>query len=102
MRRREFIIRLAGLSAAWPLIAHAQQSTRIAKIGVLWHAGGADEEKVYLDILTKAFNELGYIEGKNVAFLHRFTAEQLERIRSLARELVLSNVDVIIAITVPG
>ena len=81
MRRREFIVRAAGLSAYWPLIAHAQQSTRIAKIGVLWHAGSAAEEKVYLDTLTKAFNDLGYIEGKNAAFLHRFPAEQLERIR---------------------
>jgi putative ABC transport system substrate-binding protein len=102
MRRREFIIRVAGLSALWPSIAQAQQSTRIAKIGVLWHAGSAEEERVYLDILTKAFNDLGYIEGKNVVFMHRFPAEQLERIRSLARELVLSNVDVIIAITAPG
>jgi hypothetical protein len=53
MRRREFIIQIAGLSGVWPLIAHAQQSTRIAKIGVLWHAGSAEEERVYLDILTK-------------------------------------------------
>ncbi|WGD56070.1 ABC transporter substrate-binding protein [Bradyrhizobium sp. CB1650] len=74
----------------------------MAKIGVLWHAGSADEEKVYLDILTKAFNDLGYVEGKNVVFLHRFPAEQLEQFRSLARELVESKADVIVAITPPG
>jgi ABC-type uncharacterized transport system substrate-binding protein len=102
MRRREFIIRVVGLSVVLPSIARAQQSARIAKIGVLWHGGSAEEERVYLDILTKAFNDLGYIEGKNVVFLHRFPAEQLERIRSLAGELVVSNVDVIIAITAPG
>ncbi|MCK1709095.1 hypothetical protein IVA83_08160 [Bradyrhizobium sp. 143] len=77
-------------------------SGRVAKIGVLWHAGSAEEEKVYLDILTKAFNNLGYVEGKNVVFLHRFPAEQLERFRSLARELVESSADVIVAITAPG
>jgi len=47
MQRREFIIQVAGLSAVWPLIAHAQQSAKMAKIGVLWHAGSAEEEKVY-------------------------------------------------------
>jgi putative ABC transport system substrate-binding protein len=102
MRRREFIIRVAGLSVVLPSIALAQQSARIAKIGVLWHGGSAEEERVYLDILTKAFNDLGYIEGENVVFLHRFPGEQLERIRSFAKDLVLSNPDVIIAIVAPG
>jgi putative ABC transport system substrate-binding protein len=55
MRRREFIIRVVGLSVVLPSIARAQQSARIAKIGVLWHGGSAEEERVYLDILTKAF-----------------------------------------------
>jgi hypothetical protein len=31
---------------------------------VLWHAANAEEEGVYLNVLRKAFNELGYIEGK--------------------------------------
>jgi putative tryptophan/tyrosine transport system substrate-binding protein len=60
MRRRDFI-RLAGLSPALPLLARAQQGAtggRVAKIGVLLHAGSAEEEKVYLHILTKAFNIL--------------------------------------------
>lgn len=35
-------------------------------------------------------------------FLHRFPAEQLEQFRSLAKELVESNADVIVAITAPG
>ncbi|UPK00062.1 ABC transporter substrate-binding protein [Bradyrhizobium sp. 172] len=104
MRRRDFI-RLVGLSPALPLAARAQQgatSGRAAKIGVLWHAGSAEEEKVYLDSLTKAFDDLGYVQGKNVVFLHRFPAEQLEQFRSLAKELVESNADVIVAITAPG
>ncbi|WFU43582.1 ABC transporter substrate-binding protein [Bradyrhizobium sp. CB82] len=104
MKRRDFI-RLVGTAAAWPLAARAQQmgpSPKIAKIGVLWHAGSADEEKVYLDVLTKAFSDLGYIEGKNVAFLHRFPAEQADRFRALARDLVDNKVDVIIATTQMG
>ena len=93
---------VAGCAAVRPLIAHAQQTTKIAKVGVLWHAGSVEEEKVYLDSLTKAFIDFGYVEGKNVVFSHRFPAEQPDRYRSLARELVDSNVDAIVAITEPG
>jgi putative tryptophan/tyrosine transport system substrate-binding protein len=99
MRRRE-LIRLIGLSPVWPLMARAD--ARIIKIGVLWHAGSADEEKLYLGILTKASSDLGYVEGKNIALLNRYPAEQPELFRSLAKELVESNVDVIVATTSLG
>ena len=39
---------------------------------MLWHAGSADEEREYLPVLTNAFSSLGYIEGKNIKFEHRF------------------------------
>jgi putative ABC transport system substrate-binding protein len=104
MKRRQFMTVLGG-AATWPLAARAQQNrtgARIAKIGVLWHAGSAEEEKEYLEILTKAFSALGYAEGKNVEFLHRFPAEQADRFRILAKELVESNVDVVVAVTAKG
>jgi len=34
--------------------------------GVLWHDASAEAEEVYLSVLRKAFNDLGYIEGKNI------------------------------------
>jgi putative ABC transport system substrate-binding protein len=89
LRRREFITLLGGAAVVWPLVARAQQSSsKIPVVGVLWHAGSAEEEEVYLSVLVKAFNDLGYIEGKNIHLDHRFPAENLERFRELARELV--------------
>jgi hypothetical protein len=62
MKRRAFVTLLSGAAAAWPLAARAQQSSnRIPLVGVLWHAGSAEEEEVYLSVLVKAFNDLGYV-----------------------------------------
>jgi putative ABC transport system substrate-binding protein len=99
MRRRDFFGLVGGAAAAWPLAAKAQQTKPIPRVGVLWHAGSADEEEVYLSVLKKAFADLGYVEGKNIVLQHRFPAEQADRFRSMARELVASKVDVIIAVT---
>jgi putative tryptophan/tyrosine transport system substrate-binding protein len=103
MRRRQFITLVGGAAAAWPLAARAQQSSnKIPQVGVLWHAGSAEEEEVYLSVLVKAFNDLGYIEGKNIRLEHRFPAENPDRFRALARELVDTKPNVIIAVHVLG
>ena len=102
MRRRTFISFLGGAAAAWPLLAQAQQSGKIPTVGVLWYAGSAEEEDVYLSVLVKAFHDLGYDEGRNIHFDHRFPAENPDRFRTLARELVDAKPDVIIAVTLLG
>jgi hypothetical protein len=87
LKRREFIGLLGGVAAAWPMAAHAQRSPSTPPIvGILWHAGSAEEEDVYLSVLRKAFHDLGYIEGKNIRLEHRFPAENPDRFRTLARE----------------
>jgi putative ABC transport system substrate-binding protein len=102
MRRRAFIGFLGASALPWTLTAKAQPNRKIARVGVLWHAGSAEEEREYLTVVVKAFSDLGYIEGKNVEFLHKFPAEELDRYPVLARELVESNVDVAIAVSPPG
>src|SRR5262249_39107578 len=102
MRRREFIALLGTSTLPWTLTAKAQPSRKIARIGVLWHAGSAEEEREYLTVLVKAFSDPGYTEGKNVEFLHKFPAEQADRYLVLARELVESNIDIAIAVTQLG
>jgi putative ABC transport system substrate-binding protein len=74
VKRRQFIKLIGGVAAGWPLVAHAQQSpNKIPIVGVLWHAGSAEEEHIYLSVLVKAFNDLGYVDGKTfiwtIAFL---------------------------------
>jgi ABC-type uncharacterized transport system substrate-binding protein len=71
-------------------------------VGVLWHAGSAEEEDVYLSVLVKAFNDLGYVEGKNIHLDHRFPAENPDRYRTLGQELIDAKPDAIVAVTVAG
>jgi len=103
MQRREFITLFGCAAATWPSAAHAQRSSsKIPVVGVLWHAGSAEEEDVYLSVVRKAFIDLGYVEGKNIVLENRFPAENPDRFRGLARELVDVKPDVIIAVSVPG
>jgi putative ABC transport system substrate-binding protein len=95
--RREFIVTVGG-GAAWPFVARAQQSSRVPRVGVLWHAGSAEEEGPYFKALIEGFVVLGYVEGRNVSFEHRFPNEIPERFESMAAELVSSNVDVLISL----
>ena len=102
MRRRDFIKGIAGSAVAWPLSVHAQQSPKIPRIGVLWHAGNEEEEAIYLGALRQGFTEIGFVEGKNFVLENRFAGEQYERFNSLATELAAAKVDVLIAVTLPA
>ena len=103
MKRREFITLIGGVGASWPLAARAEQSSnKIPVVGVLWHAGSTEEEDVYLSVLVKVFNDLGYVEGKNIHLDHRFPAENPDRFRTLAQELVDEKPDVIISVLTLG
>jgi len=54
MGRRQFITLVGGAAAAWPLAALAQLSKKTPRVGVLWHAGSAEEEVIYLGASWKA------------------------------------------------
>jgi putative tryptophan/tyrosine transport system substrate-binding protein len=96
MKRREFILALGG-AAAWPLGARAQQSAgRIYRVGYL--SLGSREQQTQIQLI-KAFEEglrsLGYRVGENVVIEYRF-ANGLERLPTLAADLVRLGVDVIV------
>jgi putative ABC transport system substrate-binding protein len=88
MRRRDVIaIVVAGSVVSWPLELRSQQN-RIPRVAVLWHAGSAEEEAIYLGAFVGGMKGLGYIDGKTVALDHRFPNEIPERFKELAVELV--------------
>jgi ABC-type uncharacterized transport system substrate-binding protein len=97
--RRSLLLGLGAASLSRALKAFAQSVGKIPKIGVLWHAGSAEEEKIPLGGLVDGFRNLGYVDGKNISLEHRFPNEQPERFFGLAAELVQIKVDVLIAVT---
>jgi putative tryptophan/tyrosine transport system substrate-binding protein len=98
MQRREFIALISG-ATLWPLSAHAQQRGRIPRVGVLWHAGSAEEEAIYLGAFEQGLKSLGYVDGRTIALENRFPNEQPDRFASLAAELVALKVEVLVAVT---
>ena len=100
MRRREFIA-LVGGAVVWPLGVRAQ-GKKIPRVGVLWHAGSAEEEAVYLGAFIEGLGSLGYVDGKTIALEQRFPNEMPERFKSMAAELVALNPDVLVAVTRPA
>ena len=89
-RRREFI---AGLGAAgvWPLVAQAEQITR-PRIGVLRPIGSAPHESV--EELKAGLQELGYVDGRNIALEIRYADGNFNRLSALATELVRLNAEI--------
>jgi putative tryptophan/tyrosine transport system substrate-binding protein len=101
MKRRMFLIGLSGAAAGLPLVARAQAPAgKIPTVGILWHAGNRQGEEPNFTALMEGFDKLGYVDGKNIRFVHRFPNEMPERFRSMAAELVAMNPDVLIGIGV--
>src|ERR1700730_2067118 len=93
---------LVGAGVGWSstaVPAFAQQARQRPRIGVLWHAGSAEEEEIPLGGLVEGFRNLGYVDGENIILEHRFPNEQPERFFTLAAELVQMKVDVLVAVT---
>ena len=96
MKRREFI-RLFGGAAAWPVVARAQQPGQMRRIGVLQGLAANDPEGLArFGALTSALQQLGWSDGRNIQFVHRFTGGDAERARAYAVELVALAPDLIV------
>ena len=86
---------ILGGVAGWPLIARAQQTSKVYRIGYL-----APAPIPHLrDALFGALRDLGYVEGRNLKIEYRYGAA--EALDALAAELVELQPDIIVTVATP-
>src|SRR6516165_7194581 len=98
MRRREFIAllsstALSSTAVVWASAAHGQSPKPV--IGFLRNTT-PDESAYLLTALRKGLNEVGYIEGENLAIEYRWGGGHQDQLRDLANDLIRHNVSLII------
>jgi putative tryptophan/tyrosine transport system substrate-binding protein len=93
MSRKNFWLALCALLLAICFSAEAQQPTKILRVGILF-IGGRDQP--HLEAFKQGLRERGYTEGKNIVLDYRYAEGKLDRLPSLAAELVQLKVDVIV------
>ncbi len=94
--RRRILSLLAGLMPA-AAFAQPQPSPKVARVGYLSH-GASDSTQWIFAAVQERLRELGWVEGRNVISEHRSAERKPERLEGLARDLVRSKVDVIVAL----
>jgi putative ABC transport system substrate-binding protein len=95
MTRVSKVVFVALALLAAPLAAEAQQPTSIFRIGFLT-AVPLSVMSARTEAFRQGLREMGYVEGKTILIEWRSAEGQLERLPSLAAELVRLKVDVIV------
>jgi putative ABC transport system substrate-binding protein len=99
MKRRAFIASVVSVLGV-PLAGEAQQPGKVPRVGFLGPRSRSDGAP-FLDAFLQGLQELGWMEGQNIAIEYRFADGRLDRLPDLATELVRLKVDVILAASTP-
>jgi putative ABC transport system substrate-binding protein len=94
LKRRRFIS-LLGTAAAWPLLAHAQQS-RIPKVGFLY-PGPATAAAPRIGAFLEGLRGAGYSSPDQLELIPRVADGDLKQLAPMVRELIDRKVDVLAA-----
>ncbi len=106
---RGWMMHLATLALALallaaPLAAGAQQTGKVARIGMLLPGAAPPpgQPSPLLDAFRGGLRDLGYVEGQNVVIEYRWSERREQRFSDLATELVRLNVAVIVTQGTPA
>src|SRR6516225_3841461 len=98
IRRRDFLAALGSTALIWPPSTRAQQRPRLRRIGVLMNLPADDPESLTrIGGFLQGLQELGWADGRNVRIDYRWGANNPDRYREYASELIAFAPDVILA-----
>jgi ABC-type uncharacterized transport system substrate-binding protein len=98
VKRRDFIALLGGATAAWPLVARAQQGERMRSVGVLMTFSADDViAQTRIAALLQGLQQAGWEVGRNLRIELRWSGANPADIRKHAGELAAMGPDVIVA-----
>src|SRR5262249_7903033 len=92
MKRREFIVALAGMAIARPSRLGAQQPRPLPRIGRLAIGNSRIE-----DAFHQGLHDFGYVEGQNLLVEYRGAGKTPGQLDGFAAELIALKVDAIVA-----
>jgi putative ABC transport system substrate-binding protein len=105
MKRREFISLLGGAavpSLLWPLAARAQQPGRMRRIAIwMGRADGAEGQR-HLTAFRQRLQALGWTDDRNIRTDCRWVVGDIDHRRTIAKEVVEQQPDVVVAETTVG
>jgi ABC-type uncharacterized transport system substrate-binding protein len=97
MKRREFLSTFAGVAAAWPTFAFAQQNQPPKRIGLM-----ANLPLPPVQRFRERLQKLGWVEGKNLLIEYRYGEGRDDRFPEFAAELVSMPVDILVVWGTPA
>jgi putative ABC transport system substrate-binding protein len=86
------VLLILGLLVA-PLAAHAQQPSKLPRVGVLWERTPPDP---FVAVFRQGLRELGYTEGQSLVIEDRWAYGVVDRYPALIAELLDRKVDVLV------
>ena len=94
MKKRNLICLLATIVLTTVVLAEAQQTKKMPRIGYVRFVGGTSSN---LEAFRRGLRDLGYVEGENIAIEYRSADGKADRIPGLVADLVQLKVDVLIS-----
>src|SRR5215813_9783478 len=102
MRRREFVMLVAGAAATWPASLAGQTNGAVRRIGVLSELSKGDPQaRSNIVALERGLRKLGWEQGNNLGIDYRLASDDPVLVWEFARQMVASRPDLIVAHSSP-